>query len=659
MSDGSTRIDMLREDVLSGRMDRRELLRRATAMGLSAPVIAGLLVACGGDDDDEPTTGVAGATPPATPSPTVSSRGQASTSAASPPASQATSTTAPEVSPTSKAETTPTGGSAGQGRGVGDLLRILYWQAPVILNPHFSQGNKDSSAASLILEPLIDIDADGNIIPVLIAEVPSLENGDVAEDGMSVTYRLLPDVVWSDGEPFTAEDVRFTWQFITDPASNATTTATYEVIDDIEVVDPTTVTVRFAEPNPAWFNPFSTGFGGQILPRHILQNSMGEAGRNAEFNLSPIGTGPYKLVEFNPGDVITYEINESYREPDKPYFKRVEFKGGGDAVSAARSALESGETDWAWNLQIEASILESFADSNAGMLLSTPGSGVERIVLNFADPNTEVNGARSEPSTKHPFLSDLNVRQAFALATDRETITNELYGRAGTATANLLVAPTIYNSPNTSFTFDLAAAAAKLDEAGWVLDGNRRVKDGVEMSVLFQAAINSVRQKTQDICKQSWEQLGIATELKAIDPSVLFSSDPGNPDTYSHFYADFQMDTNGPSSPYPLEYLALYKSDNPNVDLAQQSNQWSGSNANRWVNEQFNQLFRQARTELDPNTQVELFIGMNDLIVNEVVDIALVHRANVSAANRKLKGYSLSPWSPNVRDIANWYFEEE
>jgi peptide/nickel transport system substrate-binding protein len=491
---------------------------------------------------------------------------------------------------------------------------------------------------------------------VLAAEVPSLENGGVAEDGMSVTYKLKEGVLWSDGEPFTAEDVRFTWEYTTDEAATTVTIATYSVITDVEVIDDYTVTLHFAEPNPGWFNVFSTGFGGQVVPKHILEEYMGAEARNAPFNLDPIGTGPYVVADFRPGDAIDFEINENYREADKPYFARVEWKGGGDATSAARAALQSDETDWAWNLQVEKAVLDELEDSENGVLLSNASSSVERILVNFADPNTEVDGARAEPSTQHPYLQYLEVRQAFAMACDRESIATQLYGAAGEATSNLLTAPSAVASPNTSFTYDVDGAIAMLEEAGWT--GSPRSKDGVEMQVLFQTSINPVRQKTQEIVKQSWEEMGATVELKSIDAGVYFSSDAGNPDTASHFYADFEMYTNGPTTPFPLPYMLSWRSADPAVDLAQQSNAWAGTNATRWVNEEYNELFAQAQTELDPATSAELCRAMNDLVVNEVAEIPLVARKNVVGANRRLKGYIPSPWTPDVRDIAEWYFEE-
>ncbi|HMM43911.1 MAG TPA: ABC transporter substrate-binding protein, partial [Thermomicrobiales bacterium] len=311
------------------------------------------------------------------------------------------------------------------------------------------------------------------------------------------------------------------------------------------------------------------------------------------------------------------------------------------------------------NLQVEKAVLDQMkAQASTGAVLVNPGLSVEQLLLNFADPNTEVDGARSEPSTTHPFFSDKKVRDALRLATDQDTIATQLYGDGGSPTANTLVAPAPFNSPNTSTEYDLDKAAALLDEAGVTLDGNTRKKDGKELSLVFITTTSPIRQKTQEIIKQSWEQIGVAVELKAIDAGVYFSSDAGNPDTVSHFYADISMFTNGPSSPYPLDYMSGFKSNEPETDIAQKSNSWSGNNYNRWVNEDFNKLWEQAATELDADKQAELFIGMNDLVINEVVRIGLVHRAGLSGFSNRLKGHTPSSWEMAVYDIANWYAEE-
>ncbi len=221
MEQNSSRLDLLREEILNGKLNRRAVLKRAMVMGLSAPVIAGLLAACGDDDDDGGDDA-----PAASPTTGTSAEATEAPEEEDGETPEAEATEAPDAGETPEAEATATTGTGGapsdtpgKGRGVADLLKILYWQAPTILNTHFSQGTKDSAAASLVLEPLIDVDADGTLVPVLAAEIPSLENGGVAEDGLSVTYNLRQGVLWSDGEPFTANDVVFTWEYASDPAA--------------------------------------------------------------------------------------------------------------------------------------------------------------------------------------------------------------------------------------------------------------------------------------------------------------------------------------------------------------------------------------------------------------------------------------------------------
>jgi len=344
----------------------------------------------------------------------------------SPPATEASSPSNNEqANPTAEPPSEPTSSS-----GADDTLRLLWWQAPTILNPHLATGNKDIDASRLVYEPLASFNRDGELVAFLAAEIPSFENGLLAEDGLSVTWKLKAGVTWSDGQPFSAEDVQFTYEYVTHPETAATTISAFSSVEAVEVLDATTVKVLFKEPNPAWALPF-VGYEGLILPKHIFADYIGAASRNAPANLLPVGTGPYKVVDFRPGDVVTYEANERFREAGKPYFGRVELKGGGDAASAARAVLQTGDVDFAWNLQVEAQLLEQFSNNGVGHLILNPGGSAERIILNRTDPRSEVDGEFSSLKAPHPFFSDERVRKAFALAVDRESITKQLYGASG------------------------------------------------------------------------------------------------------------------------------------------------------------------------------------------------------------------------------------
>ncbi|HMM41293.1 MAG TPA: peptide ABC transporter substrate-binding protein, partial [Thermomicrobiales bacterium] len=370
---------------------------------------------------------------------------------------------------------------------------------------------------------------------------------------------LLEGLVWSDGAPVTSEDAKFTWEWVSDPAAGTTSGPAFANVADVEIVDERTFKVHLTDTDPAWYNIFGRGTsnGAPILPKHLMQDYMGEKAQSAPYNLNPVGTGPYKVAEFVPGDVVNFEINENYRFADKPFFKKVEYKGGGDAPAAARAVLQSGEVDYAINLQVEKAVLDSLLQSGSGELIVLPDGSVEHVIYNFADPNTEVDGAVSEPSTQHPYLSDKAVRQALALGLDRDTIVEQLYGQTADPTTNVIPVPDMFVSPNTSYSFDPNEAAGLLDEAGWT--GSPRSKEGVEAKMLFQTTISPLRLKAQEIIKQTWDELGFDVELKSIDSSVFFSADAGNPDTWKRFSADVEMFAfNG--RPFPIDLMSYWKS---------------------------------------------------------------------------------------------------
>ena len=533
-----------------------------------------------------------------------------------------------------------------------EFLKLLYWQSPTILNPHLATGSKDLEASRITIEPLASFNNEEELIPFLAAEIPSRENGGLAEDGKSVTWKLKQDLKWSDGQPFTAEDVIFTYEFVTNPQSGSVSSNTYDIIESVEAIDDYTVKVNFKNVTPTWFTTF-VGKSGGILPKHIYENYQGSQAREAPANLKPIGTGPYRVIEFKPGDVVVYEPNPYFRDRDRLAFKKIELKGGGDAISTARSVMQTGDADYAYNLQIDPAILQQLEAAGQGKVVSNLAAYVERIVINHSDPNkTTPDGERSNKNIPHPFFSDKRVRLAFALAVDRDTIAKELYGVMGRATGNILVLPKEYNSPNTSYEYNLEKAARLLDRSGW-RDTNGdgvRDKNGVEMKILFQTSVNSVRQKTQEIIKQSLQQIGVEVELKTIDPSVFFSGDPANEDALAHFYADWQMFSRTASTPDPTMYMQDYVCD----EIPQKANNWVGDNNGRYCNPEYDKLWRRSLTELDEEKRKQIFIQMNDFVVNETVVIPLVHRANAIAISNDLKGINLTPWDARTWNIMDW-----
>jgi peptide/nickel transport system substrate-binding protein len=539
-------------------------------------------------------------------------------------------------------------------RGGGGRLRLLWWQAPTIANVHLSTGTKDTDASRVVHEPLAGFNGDGELVPILAEEIPSFDNESLSRDGMAVSWRLKKGVVWHDGKPFTADDVIFTWEYAADPATGAVTGGSYQNIKQIDKLDEHTVKVTFVDPTPFWYDAFC-GNRGQILPKHLVGEYKGQNSRNSPYNLKPVGTGPYKMVEFKPGDVALYEINPHYHVPNRPFFDIVELKGGGDAASAARAVIQTGEFDYAWNLQVEKDVLERIErQGTRGKVVIFPQAYLEHIQLNRTDPWTEVDGERSSLKAPHPFLTDLLVRQAYNVAVDRRVIAEQLYGAAGQPTSNFIDSPKRFQSPNTSWEYSLEQAARRLDQAGWIRGSDGfRTKDGRRMKLVYQTSVNPVRQKTQAIMKKAFEQIGIEVELKAVTAGVYFSSDPANPDTVSHFYADIQMLSFSPGSPDPQAHLNRFVS----WQIAQKTNNWSGRNVVRWSNAEYDRLWKQAEGELDPVKRAALIIRMNDLLIEDVVLIPVIWRNGVRAVSHKLQGVELSDWDSDFWDLAYWYRE--
>lgn len=571
-------------------------------------------------------------------------------------------TTSPVAAPAS-----PTAAQATEAppqRGRDGTLTLFFWQAPTTLNPHLSPGTKDYSAARLTYEPLASFDKDGNLVPFLAAEIPSLENGGVAADGMSVTWKLRPDLRWSDGEPFTAEDVRFTWQYATDPDVASTSGAAFGSVKDVVVVDPQTVRVEFKERDPAWATPF-VGVQGLILPKHVFEPFKGAAAKDAPPNLAPVGTGPFRVTSFGVEDVlivggeavpttkVLYEANPYYRDPDKPAFSNVVLQGGGGDAAVAVQAITDGTADYAWNLQVDDATAAQVEASGKGRIVAVPGAFVERIMLNFSDPNTEAaSGERSSTEHPHPFLTDKAVRQAIALAVDREAIA-ALYGRGGTATGNILMSPTNVASSRPPTAYDPEAAKRLLDEAGWTdHDGDGvRDKGGVPLKLLYQTSINAVRQQAQEIVKASLDAIGFDVELKNIDSGVFFGPPEGTTSTRRQFYADLEEFAFSNKVPDPTAYMGAWTCE----QAAQQANDWSGSNWSRYCDPAYDALWQQAAAELDPAKRAELFKQLNDYLLDDAAVIPLVRLADMSGISSSVEGLELTPWDVDPWSIADWH----
>jgi len=545
------------------------------------------------------------------------------------------------------------------GKPPDDRLTIVSWQAPSTLNPYLSAGAKDVEAASLVLEPLARIAPDGQLVAWLAEEIPTRANGGQSADLKSLTWRLRDGLSWSDGSAVTAQDVAFTWRYCTAEGLGCAQAAKFDGIEDIETPDARTAVIRFAAPRP---NPYSAFVGAQspILQRAQFAPCLPPQGTDcATVNFAPVGTGPFMVAEFRPNDVIRLAANPQYRTPAQPVFGEVVLKGGGDAESAARAVFQTGEADYATNLQLAPDMLSRMAGGGTGVIETAFGPLVEYISLNLTDPDPVHGPARATPAHPHPVLSDARVRKALSLALDRAALVEIGYGAAGRVTCNIVVAPEHFASTANDGckTQDIEAARALLAEAGWHdsdADGIRD-KDGRALTLSFQTSTNRVRQDFQAIIKHWWAQIGVGTELRNINASVFFGSDPASPDTFQKFHADVQMFASMFDGTDPEAFLRNWRCDR----IPSPENGWQGSNIPRLCDAGYDALTDRLEHAATPQERAGLVRALNDRLVTDHVLLPLVARGRVSGRAQGLAGVEINPWDSEFWNIAQWHRRAE
>ena len=540
-------------------------------------------------------------------------------------------------------------------RGRDGEVKIIYWQAPSILNPFLSGGTKDVESSSMIVEPLARYNETGALVPWLAVEIPTVANGGVSADLKSITWKIKPGLKWSDGSDFTSEDVVFTSQYCMHPEGGCAQLQKFEGVDKVEAVDPLTVKVSFKNSTPVPYGPF---VGGQspIIQKAQFSECLGaKAPECTDANFGPIGTGPFVVTSFKPNDVITMKANENFREEGKPAFASVTFKGGGSADASGRAVMETGEFDYGWNLQLAPDVIKKMAEGGKGVPVSAFGTLVERIEMNMTDPSPDLpEGERATAKHPHPILSDERVRRALSMAIDRPLLVEIGYGQAGRPTCNLVPAPANFASDNTGcLTQDIEGAKKLLDEAGWKPGaGGIREKDGKKLMLSYQTSTNAVRQDFQAIIKENWKAIGVDTQLRNLSGSVFFGGDPASPDTFQKFYADVEMYANNFDGTDPQSYLAQYTCDK----APRPETQWQGTNINRYCNADYEALLATLTTEADIAKRGEIAKKLNDMLTKDSMTIVpLVDRGRVSAHANSLGGVVLNVWDSELWNVADWY----
>ena len=520
----------------------------------------------------------------------------------------------------------------------GGTLKMALWQEPTHLNKHMNSQTVGTLVARQIFSHLIDLDETGNYAPMLAMEVPTTQNGGVSADGKTVTYKLRRDVKWHDGTPFTAKDVVFTWQARMDPNNPVNSRAGYKDIDAVEAKDDYTAIVRFKQLYAPYLDLF-----GWILPAHVFGGKT--AMDKADFNRKPIGTGPFKFVEWVSGDHLTVAKNPDYFRKGAPLLDQVIFRFT-PSREVAVAQLKTGEVDVVWNL-IESNIPD-FENDKDVELWANSGARIERLVLNLSAPSGAQQG---DPNSKHPILGDPKVREAIELAINKKELVDKLlYGKAKIGTAPVVLgwaAPKIAESE-----FNLDKAKKLLDEAGWKPgpDGIR-AKDGVKAVMKFSTTSgDKLRELTQQVMQERLQTVGISLDIQNMPSAVLLGTWGDNsPRSRGNFDVNMWT-TNADADPHSHLFSYYHSSQIPT-----EANKGEGQNYARLKDSEVDRALDEGGATADQTRRKAAYERAIKGIVSSRAHIFLYNRLDVEGARKYVKGHKYHPWDTVAWDLENWW----
>jgi peptide/nickel transport system substrate-binding protein len=478
-----------------------------------------------------------------------------------------------------------------------------------------------------------DFDEENNPVPVLVTDIPNMEDGSITEDGTVITLNLRPDLVWSDGTPLTAEDFIFTYEMYVDPANSVASTYPYDTIASIEAPDPQTVVMTFEEPLASWLGTLWKG----ILPAHILQPVYEAEGtiNNAEWNFAPtVGCGPFVFDTWESGSYARFVANENYWL-GKPKLDEIFIRFVPDDASQI-AALVAGDGD----------LGTFFAYSDVPTL---EDAGIN-VVNSFSGYN-EGWYYSFHPEKAHPALQERNVRQALALAFDRFSLNEDLLLGltipAATDWDNMpYVDPTIEPWP-----YDPEKAKQLLDEAGWI-DSNgdgTRDKDGVELILKYGTTTREIRRDTQAVVQQQLAEVGVGVELYNYDSDIYFGGyEEGGPAATGEL--DIFQYSGTPNFPDPdiAEWLC---SEIPSDESP------SGTNWMYLCDEELDRLFKLQATQVDFEERQQTFYQITRRIFDEAYWVGIWQDPDLFGISERVMNYKISGATPFF-NIMEWDLAE-
>lgn len=486
-----------------------------------------------------------------------------------------------------------------------ETVSIVMWSAPDNMNPYFSQGNYGKYAAGeLVIDTLLDYDPNYNFLPSLAKEHK------VSPDGLEYTFNLQEGVKWHDGEPFTADDVAFTFKSIMSPEWTGTGYVSLSLVEGaaefkageaqevsgIEVVDEYTIKVKLVKP----FAPFleAVGKGLWILPEHVFEGVAVGKMASAEFSKKPIGTGPVKFVKYATDQYVEYEANKDYFL-GAPGFEKLILRIM--TPDLALAAFEAGELD------------------------ATTRTGIGTINISDFDKIQELKNIQVEVfdtmsyqtmtvNTKKPYLADKRIRQAIMYGIDREAIVDQLLqGKGKIAHSPIAEDSPWFNEDITKYNFDQEKAKKLLDEAGW--DSNQEIQLSVPKG-------NIIRERSAPLIQQYLQQIGMKVKLEYMDfPTLMNLMENQELDMALLGTSTGMVDPD--SNLYPFYHSEQLRP--------------IGWNTSSYQDSQLDELLEEGAVEKDEAVRKGIYDEVQSKIAEELPYIFLYYEQSIGATNTRLK----------------------
>lgn len=498
------------------------------------------------------------------------------------------------------------------------------------LQPQLSESSYETTVLNAIFSQLVRLTDEGALIPDLATEVPTQENGGISEDGLVYTFHLNPDAKWHDGEPVTSEDVKFTWEIIMNENVAVPSRDGYNEIERIETSDPHTVVMYKTKATADWLLNWSQTTGA-IIPKHIWQDvDPVEFTKGHRFSREPIGSGPFKFVEWQTGSYLVMEANKDYYG-DGPYLGKVIYKEVENNLTQL-TMLKTGEADITLNL--EGSQLEQARAIDRINVSLDPASIYVHMTFNL----------------DNPIFKDKRTRQALSYALPREQIIDKILNGVGipaaTSTAPVLWA---YDDNLKPYPYDLDKARQLLTEAGWKdVDGDGVLENNDGLKFEFTIATNAgrqIRERIAQVAQQIWGQLGVKVNLDFQESTTLYGDTLDN--------RKFDVIMFGWVTPATPDEFTMYHSS----QIPTQENGMAGQNYAGYKNERVDELLEEGKRLLNNEDRIPVYHEIQRTVYEEQPMLYVYYYVNVNTAPTNLENWKPAPFTnANTWNVYEWKY---